>query len=128
MLRYNFAIGTAMILLGSSSLGQEAATAKACAGDIKTLCADVQPGEGRVKACVKSHFKELSETCQAEVLKAAAIDKACADDVKKMCAGIEPSGGRIEACLKPHLTEVSEPCKETISAAFLGILHIQSNE
>ncbi len=101
-------------------MAQQSATAKACAGDIKTLCTGVQPGEGHVRACIKSNFSKLSEPCQAVLLKAAAIGKACKDDVKKMCAGIKPGGGRIEACMKSHIGELSEPCKDALSQAIAG--------
>ena len=43
---------TALLLSGSAAVAQQAG--KPCAGDIKTLCAGIQPGEGRIKACIKS--------------------------------------------------------------------------
>lgn len=114
-------LATAMLLLaGSIASAQQRAVAKACAADVKAQCADVQPGGGRVAACVKMHFKDLSGPCQAVVLKAAAIGKVCAADVKQNCAGIKPGGGRIEACMKDHLSDVSEPCKDALSKAAAG--------
>jgi len=120
MLKSVLTIGSALLLLGSAAIAQERPAARACAGDIKTLCAGVQPGEGRIRACVKQHFNELSEPCQAIVLKAAAIGKACRADVKQFCADVKPGGGRIEACIKPHIAEVSDPCREALSAATAG--------
>jgi len=35
-----------------------------CAVDAAKFCKDVKPGEGRVKACLKEHEKELSEACR----------------------------------------------------------------
>ena len=93
MLKNAFAICAALLLLGSAAMAQQSAAAKARAGDIKTLCTGVQPGEGRLRACIKSNFSKLSEPCQTVLLKAAAIGKACKDDVKKICAGIK-SGRR----------------------------------
>jgi hypothetical protein len=93
---------------------------KACAGDVKSLCAGIQRGEGRVKACIKSHFSDVSASCQAVLVKAAAISKACGADVKKACADVKPSGGRIEACMKSHLSEVSDPCKDAVTQAAAG--------
>jgi hypothetical protein len=119
MLKNIFAIGAIMLLSATSGTAQQP-VAKACAGDVKTQCAGVQPGEGRVKACIKSKFKDLSAPCQAVLVKAAAVGKACKDDVKKICAGVKPGGGRIEACMKSHLTEVSEPCKDAITQAAAG--------
>jgi hypothetical protein len=114
------AIGITFLLMGSVTMAQETEAAKACASDIKTLCAGTQPGEGRVKACIKANFNKLSEPCQAVLHKAAAIGDACKADVKQLCASIQPGGGRIEACVKSHMAELSEPCKEALSEAMAG--------
>src|SRR5271169_4559584 len=116
MFRNIVAIGAIMLLSATSSMAQQT-VAKQCAADIKSLCAGVQPGEGRVRACIKSHVSDLSAPCQAVLVKAAAIGKVCRDDVKKVCADVKPGGGRIEACMKSHLAEVSEPCKDAITQA-----------
>jgi hypothetical protein len=96
------------------------AVVKACGSDIKAQCAGVQPGKGRIRACVKEHFKDLSEPCQAVLLKAAAVGKACAADIKKNCARTRPGGGRIQACTKEHLADISEPCKAVLARAAAG--------
>jgi hypothetical protein len=119
MLKIIFAAITIMLLSTTSGMAQAVAM-KACGGDVKTLCAGIQPGEGRVRACIKSHFNDVSAPCQAVLLKAAAVSKACSADVKKMCADVKPGGGRIEACMKSHLSEVSDPCKDAISQATAG--------
>jgi Cysteine rich repeat len=119
MLKTLFAVSVVTILSATSGMAQSAAL-KACGGDVKTLCAGIQPGEGRVRACIKSHFSDVSPTCQATLLKAAAVSKACSADVKKMCADVKPGGGRIEACMKSHLSEVSDPCKDAMSQATAG--------
>jgi hypothetical protein len=41
-----------------------AAIQAACAGDAQKLCAGVQPGGGRIIACLKEHKDELSEQCK----------------------------------------------------------------
>jgi hypothetical protein len=120
MVRTILIAGTALLLLGSVAAAQQRALAKACAADIKTVCQGVQPGEGRIGSCIKSHFADLSEPCQAGLIKAAAVGKACKGDVKQLCAGTKPGGGRIEACMKSHLSEVSDPCKDALSQATAG--------
>jgi hypothetical protein len=119
MLKTLFAVGITILLSTASGMAQSAAM-KACGGDVKSLCAGVQPGDGRVKACIKSHFGDVSAPCQAVLVKAAAISKACSADVKKVCADVKPGGGRIEACMKSHLSEVSDPCKDAVSQATAG--------
>jgi hypothetical protein len=119
MLRTFLAVSVITLLSATSGMAQSTAM-KACGGDVKTLCAGIQPGEGRVKACIKSHFSDVSAPCQAVLIKAAAVSKACIADVKRMCADVKPGGGRVEACMKAHLPEVSDPCKDAISQATAG--------
>jgi hypothetical protein len=114
-----FAVSAIMLISTTSAMAQSAAM-KACAGDVKSLCAGIQPGDGRVKACIKSHFSDVSPTCQAVLVKAASISKACSADVKKLCADVKPGGGRIEVCMKSHLSEVSDPCKDAVTQAAAG--------
>ena len=119
MVKKTLAAITIMLLSATSGMAQTAAM-KACGSDVKSLCAGVQAGDGRVKACIKSHFSDVSPPCQAVLLKAAAISKACSADVKKICADVKPGGGRIEACMKSHLSEVSDPCKDAVTQTTTG--------
>jgi hypothetical protein len=119
MLKTLLAVSLATLLSATSGMAQSAAM-KACAGDVKSLCAGIQPGDGRVKACIKSHFSDVSAPCQAVLLRAAAISKACSADVKKVCADVKPGGGRMEACMKSHLSEISDPCKDAVTQATAG--------
>jgi hypothetical protein len=119
MLKHTIAIGAVVLLSVTSSMAQQT-VAKQCAGDIKSLCAGVEPGEGRIRACIKSHVSDLSAPCQAVLAKAAAIGKACGADIKKVCADVKPGGGRIDACMKSHLFEVSDPCKDAMTQAAAG--------
>jgi hypothetical protein len=88
MLKKFFAVSIIMLLSATGGSAQSAAV-KACAGEFKLLCAGIQPGEGRVKACIKSHFSDVSAPW---------------------------GGGRIEGCcMKSHLSEVSDPCKDAVT-------------
>jgi hypothetical protein len=42
----------------------------ACAPDIQALCAGVQPGGGRILACLKEHKDKVSDGCRKAVVKA----------------------------------------------------------
>jgi hypothetical protein len=117
-MRSGVVILTALLLSGSVAVAQQAG--KPCAGDIKTLCAGIQPGEGRIKACIKSHLTDLSPTCEDRVLTVAVSGKVCKTDVTNLCARIEPGTGRVRACIKSHMAEVSGPCRDAMSQAAAG--------
>jgi hypothetical protein len=117
-MRTGLVILTALLLSGSAAMAQQAG--KPCAGDIKTLCSGIQPGEGRLKACIKSHLTELSETCNDRVLTVAVTGKACKADVAKLCAGVVPGTGGLRTCIKSHMAELSDPCKDAMSRAAAG--------
>ena len=123
MLKKSLGIGAILLMLGTPAIAQQRAIAalkKACGGDIKTLCQDVKPGGGRIKDCIKSHFGDLKEGCQAEVTKVATAAKACVEDFKKNCPGVKPRRGRIEACMKEHVADLSDACKDLLSETLAG--------
>jgi cysteine rich repeat protein len=66
-IRY-FAIASALSLAALVStapyaLAQQAAAMKYCKADFERLCPGVQPGGGRIIACLKSHKEEISIGC-----------------------------------------------------------------
>ena len=109
---------TVLLLSGSAAVAQQAG--RPCAGDIKTLCAGIQPGEGRIKACIKSHLTDLSPNCADQVLTVAVTGKVCKTDVTNLCAGIVRGTGGIRACIKSHMAEVSDSCRDAMSQAAAG--------
>src|SRR3954464_1194236 len=117
-MRSGLVIMTALLLSGSVALAQQAGNP--CASDIKTLCGGIQPGEGRIKSCIKSHLTELSQTCGDRVLTVAVSGKVCKTDVTKLCTGIAPGAGGIRACIKLHMAEVSDSCKNAMSQTAAG--------
>jgi hypothetical protein len=117
-MRSGLVIFTALLLSGSAALAQQ--VAKPCAKDIKTLCAGIQPGDGRIKACIKSHLTNLSQTCADRVLTVAVTGKLCKSDLTKLCAGIPSGTGGVRACVKSHMAEVSDPCKDAMSETAAG--------
>ena len=94
--------------------------ARICAADIKAQCADVKPGGGKLKECVKAHFSDLSADCQVAIIRAAAIGKACKADVKQFCADVKPGKGAIADCMKSHTADISDDCKEALAKAEAG--------
>jgi hypothetical protein len=109
-----------LMALLSGSVAEAQPASRPCADDIKTLCAGIRPGEGRIKACIKSHLTELSPSCQDRVLTVAVTGKLCKVDLAKLCAGIVPGTGGIRTCIKSHMAEVSDPCRDAMSQAAAG--------
>src|SRR5580700_9244492 len=56
-----------------------------CAVDLKSLCAGITPGGGRVHACIQAHISELSVGCSSRLSKAAWVAKECAADIQHFC-------------------------------------------
>jgi hypothetical protein len=106
-----------MLLLPSSMASAE--LSGACLKDAKAMCPGVTPGGGKIRDCLKTHIKDLSDECK-DVLVKAVNAKACADDVKQYCAGMEAGGGKVEACLKAKIADLSDACKVALANAAAG--------
>ena len=121
-MRKAFALGVASVLLLApvGAAAQGTALRGSCGAEIQQHCAGVEPGEGRLRACVKEHYAAFSETCKQAMLSSVALVKACKEDVQRTCPDIQPGGGRIQACMKDHFAEYSEPCKQAIITAKFG--------
>ncbi len=91
----------------------------ACLKDAKAQCPGVQAGGGKIRDCLKTHIKDLSDECKDVLVKAINV-KACADDAKKFCADVQAGGGALEACMKAHVHEVSDACKVAMVNAAAG--------
>ena len=110
-------LGTAMLLLPPSMASAE--LTGACLKDAKALCPGVQPGGGKIRECLKTHIKDLSDECKGVLVKAVNA-KACADDVKKHCADVSAGEGRIETCIKSHVADLSDACKVALANSAAG--------
>jgi hypothetical protein len=98
------------LLLVSSAMAQS----RVCASDIKKACANIEPGNGRIAACVKEHLKDLSDVCKTRLAAAAAAAKTCQADVNKECGSVRRI--RKVACVRDALTNLSDDCKASIAA------------
>src|SRR4029453_6913700 len=107
----------AMLLLPPSMASAE--LSGACLKDAKAQCPGVEPGGGKIRDCLKTHVKDLSDECKDVLVKAVNV-KACADDVKKHCADVQAGEGRLEACMKSHVADVSDACKVAMANAAAG--------
>ncbi|BDG05624.1 hypothetical protein [Anaeromyxobacter oryzae] len=89
-----------------------------CDGDVYRLCRDVEPGEGRVAACLRDHESELSQSCQGAFNKwrvaRMELAAACSGDVGKFCHDVPEGSGRIWTCLKARLPELTSDCRAAV--------------
>ena len=98
---------------------------KACNRELTTFCKGVQPGEGRILACLYAFQDRVSGKCDyaiydaatelehaATALKFAAAE--CKDDLLKYCGNVQVGQGRVKACLDKNEQSLSEKCKEAL--------------
>jgi len=98
---------------------------KACHKELTTFCKGVQPGEGRILACLYAFQDRVSGKCEyaiydaatqleqaATALKFAAAE--CKDDLLKYCGNVEVGNGRVKACLDKNEKSLSEKCKDAL--------------
>jgi TolB-like protein len=88
---------------------------RACRSDVKSLCGNVEPGGGRIVACLNRNEAKLSPACREARERQRAVaqerNRACRPDVQRLCRDVQPGGGRILACLKQHTADLSDECK-----------------
>jgi hypothetical protein len=107
-------------------LASEAAKLEqSCAGDIKTYCSDVTPGEGRILYCMHAHEDKISTKCGFDLEEAATDVQlsadllkeaigACKAEISGVCGKIQPGQGRIAACLFANKSTASKDCGEVL--------------
>jgi hypothetical protein len=114
------AVLSVLLMAPVGAMAQEAAVRQACGPELQQHCAGIEPGEGRLRACVKDNYAAFSEPCKQAMLSSVAVVRACKADVQRTCPGVQPGGGRIQACMKDHFAEYSDLCKQAIVTAKFG--------
>jgi hypothetical protein len=114
------AVVSVLLMAPVGAMAQGSAVRQACGAELQQHCAGIEPGEGRLRACVKENFAAFSEPCKQAMLSSVAVVKACKADVQRTCPDIQPGGGRIQACMKDHFAEYSDRCKQAIVTAKFG--------
>ena len=118
---FAISLGASAALAQAAPPAQAPAARNACRADIRALCAGIQPGGGRMAACLREKQAQLSPACREQIAavrtRGQAMRQACAGDIKNVCAGVQPGGGRIAACLREKESQLSESCKSARVAA-----------
>jgi len=99
----------------------------ACEEDVKTYCADIAPGAGRVHECLREHKEEVSPECAAQELKLQIIQSSdirlrpgmmrdCSEEAAVYCKKVVPGKSRMYNCLTNNIGKVdfSQQCKKRL--------------
>ena len=124
--RFSSTVMTAMVaLLAASSFAQaqdpiqDALTG--CAKELKGFCSTVNPGKGRLVACIKAHGDKLSNQCfsalnradfrlSTSALALRYIALQCKPDALKYCPNVEIGEGRVLDCLAENKSKLGKDC------------------
>jgi hypothetical protein len=94
-----------------------------CTEEIRTLCADVQPGGGRILQCLSANEAKLSPACTGRVRDLQEFLSgpvgACRDDWAAYCYHPRASTSRqaIIQCLQANRAQVSAGCQKALKSA-----------
>jgi cysteine rich repeat protein len=105
-------LGAGVLLAAPVASAQSSEPGKPCKADLEKLCPGVEPGHGRILACLEGRTDQLSPACKDDVSKKlSAFYKACKPDAEKLCATVERGEGRVMQCLKDNEASLSKSCK-----------------
>ena len=110
------AVGVFSLVLPGAVRAQEIP----CTEEIRTLCADVQPGGGRILQCLKTNESKLSPACTGRVNDLQEFVSgplgACRDDWAALCYHPRASTSRqaMIQCLQANQAKVSAGCQKAL--------------
>lgn len=120
-MRTDLAIVVSIWALATAAEAQRPAQGP-CAADVKALCADVEPGGGRIGACLRKNSAKLSVECKTALEQRRAARQAfkemysaCQSDIDRLCKDIPSGGGRVHGCLRSHADQLSVGCREALA-------------
>lgn len=97
-----------------------------CRNDVRTLCAGVQAGKGRVLDCLQQHDVDIKDKkCQAEVSRLiellaedgsldARLNSQCRVELDHFCSKTASGHGRLRICLGAHRAQLSPVCEQNL--------------
>ena len=113
-------IGAVLVLWSSSATARQKLAVGACVTDIRNLCPGVQPGNDRLRECMRGRIQELSHPCLVTLAKFAEVRKVrkeCRAQVDEQCGNVRRGDGRFGACLKSAVDGLSDTCKDPLTRA-----------
>jgi len=99
----------------------------ACESEVRDLCADVSPGNGRLIACLYANEDMVAPRCNFVLYQSApelstmitsltAMANTCKPDIERLCTDFKPAQGGIAKCLSLHRASLAPTCVEAIEA------------
>ena len=124
----SMAAAAVLLLSGSIASAQQGlveTVVNGCESELKTYCAGVTPGEGRVLSCLYAYGDKLSGQCEFALYDAAAqlerfvaalsyVANECDADIDMYCAAVEAGEGRILACLDAQGSKIQPRCTQAL--------------
>ena len=86
-----------------------------CHRDAVELCPGVEPGGGRVAACLYSRMSDLSPRCYRAMRDGVAL-RSCGGDVDRYCRDVPVGEGQIARCLRDFREDLSPRCVDALAA------------
>jgi hypothetical protein len=92
-----------------------------CVADMKKLCPGVQPGNNRLRDCMREHLRDVSFPCLVTLAKFAEVRRSlkgeCSAHLQQQCGNVERGGGQFGACLRSAVASLSDTCKVALARA-----------
>eukprot|EP00798_Chlamydomonas_sp_ICE-L_P015369 gene15369-21453_t len=114
-------------LMEVSDFRNDIILAEACRNDVDAYCKDIEPGEGRVHACLRFNREKISPRCLKEENKLATLEysdirlrpklnKLCSEEKAVYCKETKPGKARVLKCLMENMAKPNfgEDCKEEL--------------
>src|SRR6516225_2896843 len=104
-------IGAILMLWSSNATAQQRLAVGHCVADLRRLCPGVQPGNNRLRACMREHIRDVSFPCLVTLAKFAEVrqplSEECNAHIRQQCANVERGEGRLGACLRSAVASLS---------------------
>lgn len=125
-LAYFLTVMAATQLIAPASFAQ-AGLLDSCSADVTEFCAEVQPGEGRLAACLYAHTDLISDDCYAATEPTSLIlerlfdriqivAESCEADITAYCSSVPAGGGQLYECLKTNRSALQPACAAALPA------------
>ena len=121
MVKIVLMIGAILMVWSSNATAQERLAVGHCLADLRKLCPGIQPGNNRLRACMREHIRDVSFPCLVTLAKFAevrrSLNEECSAHIRQQCANVERGGGRFGACLRSAVASLSDTCKDALARA-----------